>query len=635
MATTRRQDEQILELESLVGSKYEFLRRLGGGGMAQVVLARHRGHGGLLAIKILSEHLAQDPLVVARFHQEAATAASLSGHPNIVPIYDIGEGGGLHYLVMPFIPGEDMGRYLRREGRLTAPDAAGVIAQAAEGLVWAESRGVVHRDLKPSNLQLDVAGRIYILDFGISKTVNLAGDLTRPDERIGTPYYMSPEHIRGEACDTRSDLYSLGVIFFELLSARRPFPNESVSAVEIAHLTAPPPSLVELVPDLPPRCDEIVQRLLSKDRAERYQEPQELLGDLYRHGATSGPARLRPLMDPELQAAISQPVLERPVPEGPPTDRPQAAVAAPEAGLPAAAAARLEAAGVPAGAGGLPRAQTAPLPARRPGVPGTALGLLMALMLALGAAAGVHLLRPGTPSGTVTPPKTAPLPRSIEDDHGVMLLVPAGAFIFGENAAESANPRRMINLPAFYIDRTEVSNAEYLRFIDATGRSFPLAPYARDHLGQPVTGVSHQDAAAYAAWAQRRLPTDQEWEKAARGVDGRPYPWGSQAWTRDLPRELQPVQSFPERRSPYGALNMAGNAWEWTATVYRPDERELTDMRSVLRSDSFSRAWYALKGGSFSPNGSLFFRLYLVRGFPEDQVSRLVGFRCARSAPLP
>jgi formylglycine-generating enzyme required for sulfatase activity len=97
-----------------------------------------------------------------------------------------------------------------------------------------------------------------------------------------------------------------------------------------------------------------------------------------------------------------------------------------------------------------------------------------------------------------------------------------------------------------------------------------------------------------------------------------------------VPEQLQPVDSFPDRKSPYGALNMAGNAWEWTSTQYIPDDRELADMRNVLKSDSFSKTWYSLKGGSFSPNGNLGFRLYLTRGFPEDQLSRLVGFRCAK-----
>ena len=603
---TTRQDEQIAQLEQLIGSKYEIIRRLGGGGMAQVILARHRGHGGLVAVKILAEHLAQDARIVSRFRQEATTAASLSGHPNIVPIYDVGEGGGLHYLIMQFIAGEDMGSYLRREGALAPPDAAGILAQAAEGLVWAEARRVVHRDLKPSNLQLDIAGRIHILDFGISKTVDFADGLTRPGESLGTPYYMSPEQIRGEVCDARSDLYSMGVIFFELLTGRRPFDNESVTAIQIAHLSTPAPSLLELAPQLPPMCDEIVQRLLRKDPSERYQGPQELLNELYRNGATSGPTRLRPQVDADLQAAIDRPITPTSLTA---MENPVSANATTNSGRGTTSAA-------PAVTTDRAVAEPVSPPAKR----SYTLVIAVGVVLALAIAGGFFLLRP------------KPLPQTVQDDHGVMLLVPAGAFVFGENAPDSPHPRQTMSLPAFYIDQTEVSNAEYLRFVQASGRAFAGQANASEHPREPVTSVSYQDAAAYAAWAGKRLPTDQEWEKAARGTDGRPFPWGSEPWNDNVPVQLQPVDSFPDRKSPYGALNMAGNAFEWTATQYQPDERELADMRKNLNSDSFSRSWYNIKGGSFSPNGNIFFRLFLTRGFPEDQASPLIGFRCAKAA---
>ncbi len=611
MGSTRREDEQRVQLEQLIGNKYQVIRRLGGGGMAQVFLARHRGHGGLVAVKILADHLAQDPRIVSRFRQEATTAASLSGHPNIVPIYDIGEGNGLHYLIMQFICGEDMGSYLHREGALAPPDAAGILAQAAEGLVWAESKRVVHRDLKPSNLQLDIAGRIHILDFGISKTVDFADGLTRPGESLGTPYYMSPEQIRGEVCDARSDLYSLGVIFFELLTGRRPFDNESVTAIQIAHLSSPPPSILDLAPQLPPMCDAIIQKLLRKDKAERYQNPQELLNDLYKHGASSGPTTLRPVVDPELQADVDRPLTPATqliVEYSDPIAAPTVISPAVRNGSPAASAAYpLESA-----------AEAPAKPAKK--APWLAIGIGVAV-LAAAAIVAFFFLRP------------KPLAPTLEDAHGTMLLVPAGPFIFGENADDSPHPRQTLTLPAFYIDRTEVSNAEYLRFVQATGRPFSGQAGASAQPDQPVTNVSHADAAAYAAWADKRLPTEQEWEKAARGTDGRPYPWGSDPWTQNVPDQLQPVDSFPERKSPSGALNMAGNALEWTATQFIPGDPELADMRKLLRTDAFSHTWYSLKGGSFSPSGNFFFRLYLTRGFPEDQASRLVGFRCAKNPP--
>ena len=609
MGMTTREEEQRLQLESLIGSKYEVLRRLGGGGMAQVLLARHRGHGGLVAIKILSDHLSQDPRIVSRFRQEATTAASLSGHPNIVPIYDIGEGNGLHYLIMQFICGEDMGSYLHREGHLSPPDAAGVITQAAEALVWAEAKRVVHRDLKPSNLQLDISGRIHILDFGISKTVDLADGLTRPGESLGTPYYMSPEQIRGEGCDARSDLYSLGVIFFELLTGKRPFENDSVTAIQIAHISTPPPSVLDLAPHLPPMCDEIVQKLLKKEKSERYQSPLELLNDLYRHGASSGPTNLRPVVDTDLQAQIDLPPTRSTQETTGPRFEAAAATAPTAAVISSSNAALPVEASVP---------ETTLEPAKRSPLFKIAIaGVAVLLILAAGL---VFYLRP------------KPLPPVLNDPNGSMVLVPAGGFIFGENASDSPHQRQSIDLPAFYIDRTEVSNAEYLRFVETTHRSLSDATYAAEHRDEPVTNVSDADAAAFAAWAGKRLPTEQEWEKAARGTDGRPFPWGTDAWTQGVPQQLQPVDSFPDRKSPYGALNMAGNAWEWTATKYVPEERELADMRGALKSDAFSRTWYSLKGGSFSPNGTFFVRAYMTRGFPEDQLSKLVGFRCAKDA---
>ncbi len=642
-----RADEQQVQIDGLIGSKYEVLCRIGGGGMAQVLLARHRLHGGLFAIKILADHLAQDPSIVSRFKQEATTAASLSGHPNIVSIFDIGEGAGLHYLVMQFVCGEDLASYLRREGRLSPQAAAGVIAQAAEALAWAESKRVVHRDLKPANMHLDTAGRVTILDFGISKITDMADGLTRPGESLGTPFYMSPEQIRGEGCDVRSDLYSLGVVFFELLTGRRPFQNDSATAIQMAHLATPPPSLLEFDPGLPPTCETIVQKLLRKDRNERYQHAQELLDELHAHGASSGPTVLRPLIDPELQARIDRgpgtathAVLCPPTPAGPDMPLPgsdfveapatpartPAPVSAPigtaAATLPPERSTAVAETFVPAAAASAASSKLLPL----------AMGSAVVLLLAIaGLLYALRTRHADTPSPAVAGAVTSALPAILDDPHGRMLLISAGPFIFGNNAPDPAYPRQALTLPAFYIDQTEVSNAEYLEFVQATGRVFVNAAQAAAKPQEPVTAITEQDAQAYATWAGKRLPTEQEWEKAARGTDGRPFPWGSEPWTTGVPDTLQPVTSFADRKSPYGALNMAGNAWEWTDTRSDAGEREFADMKAASHSDDFSRTWYTLKGGSFSPRGSAGFAVYLHRGFPQDKGSPFIGFRCAKS----
>jgi len=297
--------EQQEQLSQILGSKYQILCRLGGGGMSQVYLARHRFHGGLVAIKVLAEHLAQDPAIVSRFQREARMTASLGNHPNIVPIFDIGEGNGLYFLVMQFIPGEDLASFLKREGRLQLAAAANVIVQVAEALSCAEGKRIVHRDLKPANMLLDEGGRIKLLDFGISRITDLSDGLTRPGESMGTPYYMSPEQIRGEVCDSRSDLYSLGVVFFELLTGHRPFENESTVAIQMAHLNSVPPSLLAFDPELPAACDAIIQRLIAKRPEDRYQNTAELLEVLVAHGANKGPGELRPWVDIGLQEVIA------------------------------------------------------------------------------------------------------------------------------------------------------------------------------------------------------------------------------------------------------------------------------------------------------------------------------------------
>lgn len=623
-----RAEQQQADIEAVLGDKYHVLCRVGGGGMAQVLLARHRLHGGLFAVKILADHLAQDPNIVARFKQEATTAASLSGHPNIVPIFDIGEGHGLHYLVMQFVCGEDLSSYLRREGKLSPSAAAGVIAQTAEALSWAETRRVVHRDLKPANIHLDTAGRIKILDFGISKITDVADGLTRPGEALGTPFYMSPEQIRGEGCDIRSDLYSLGVVFFELLTARRPFENESATAIQIAHLSTPPPSVLSYDATLPPMCDQIIQKLLRKDRTERYNSAQELLNDLHANGASSGPSSLRPQVDATLAEKISEP----PTPGGCVSET-RVGVAGADQGkrpptkestaLPNQAVARQTSTGATDSEEHLDKPQGKLV----------WIGLASAAVLALAVIASIFILRsrakPQAPA--VSTASVGVAAREFKDEHGTMLLVPAGNFIYGSNAPDSPNPEQTLNLPAFYVDATEVSVEEYRRFATSVGKPLAEGSQTADP-NAPVSMVSQTDAAEYAAWAGKRLPTEQEWEKSARGTDGRPFPWGTQPWTSGVPTQLQPVNSFPDRRSPVGAYNMAGNVWEWTSSIYTPVPAELADMERSLHTTSFSHEWPRIKGGSFSANGSRGFSVYLRRGFPPDQRSPIIGFRCVKTA---
>ncbi len=573
-----RVEDQCAELSRALGEKYEVIRRIGSGGMADVFLARHATHGALFAVKVLAERLAQDDRVVARFEEEAKLEARLSGHPNIVPVYDIGSADGLHYLVMPYIQGEDLASLVRRQGRLRPDDAANIVAQVAEALSWAEDKGVVHRDLKPANIRLDTSGRAIVVDFGIAKASQgtQITDLTLPGEGLGTPFYMSPEQFLGDTCDARSDLYSLGVVFFELLAGQRPFSGDSFPSIQKAHLSPTRPSLRSYDSELPASYEPLVQKLLQIDPARRFQSPKDLLAALSRLGVNSGRSALLPQFD---QVANSEQTRVSSVPQ--------------------------------------PSASVTGRTNRRWQLI-TAVALLTVTLL-VGMTAILVLNRSK---------------RMISDAAGSMVLVPGGDFIFGDDSPMSPNPRKKIALKDFYVDQTEVSNAQYKKFCDATGHAPPGSANFLAHPEYPVADVTFADAQAFAVWAGKRLPTEEEWEKSARGTDGRPYPWGWDPWTQDLPQNLQPVDSFKARQSPAGALNMSGNVYEWTQSPFPAGTPEYTDMEKQLGSSLFSRKWYSIKGGSFSPRSDPRLLLaYMRRGFPEDQRSAFIGFRCVRDIP--
>ena len=586
----------LAALKGLIGDKYDVEGWIGGGGMAEVYLARHRAHGGLFAVKVLAEHLANDPKVVARFLEEARTAAALSGHPNIAPIFDIGQGGGVYYLIMPNIEGEDVSSYLERHGRLTEAEAVCIVRQVAEALVWAGDRKVVHRDLKPSNIRIDGSGRVIVLDFGIAKAGDVPNGLTIQGETPGTPYYMPPEQIRGERCGPSSDLYSLGVVFFELLTGLKPFDGDSARAIEAGHLKRLPPALNTIL-TVDADVERIVNRLLEKNPKDRYASARELLAELAAVSERLPAVQLRPQIDGR---------------EGEQAPADASHVDVQRLG-------EMEVAG-------------SKRPKRWPGT---------LAPWAAGAAAVVAVTIWLVPGGTTVSSSKAPLPpphrteavrkqpRSVSDQNGPMLLVPAGPFVFGDDSPESPNKLQQVDLQSFYVDATEVSNAQYAAFVKATGHPAPESPAYRTSPDLPVTEVTFADAQAYCGWARRRLPTEQEWEKAARGPDGAIYPWGNQPL--GSPGKLVPVDEYPERQSPSGALNMAGNVFEWTTTAFPVTQREIDDMRAQT-ARPVGRAWFCVKGGSFLVENAKFFRSYMRRGWPVDQGSPAIGFRCVKDA---
>ena len=251
---------------------------LGGGGMGVVYKAEDTRLGRTVALKFLPPELTRDPVAKARFLQEARTASALD-HPNLCTVYDVGETEGHQlYLAMPCYDGETLRRKVER-GPLPLPEAMDYALQAAKGLAKAHRQGIVHRDVKPANLMATGDGVVKILDFGIAKLAGEAG-LTRTGSTLGTPAYMSPEQMRGQEVDGRTDLWALGVVLYEMVTGRRPFLGEHESGLRQALLEEEPEPVTRLRPDAPPELEQVVRKLLAKAPADRYPTADALVADL-------------------------------------------------------------------------------------------------------------------------------------------------------------------------------------------------------------------------------------------------------------------------------------------------------------------------------------------------------------------
>ncbi|WP_421118062.1 Stk1 family PASTA domain-containing Ser/Thr kinase [Aquihabitans daechungensis] len=267
----------------VLNGRYELHRRVGRGGMAEVYLARDRLLDRLVAIKILFPEFATDPSFVARFRREAQAAANLN-HPNIVGVYDWGKERGTYYIVMEYVDGQTVSEILRNEGPIEPKRAAGIAADVAAALGFAHRKGVVHRDVKPGNVLITKAGEVKVADFGIARAMTASSEenLTQTGSVMGTATYFSPEQAQGKPVDARSDLYSLGVVLYEMACGKPPFSADSPVAIAYKHVQEPIPPLVEKVPDIPPDYEAITLRALSKDADDRYADGAAMRADLLR-----------------------------------------------------------------------------------------------------------------------------------------------------------------------------------------------------------------------------------------------------------------------------------------------------------------------------------------------------------------
>jgi len=636
--------------------KYKIVEEIGRGGFAAVYKAIDTSLNRTVALKVLAAPPPGDPTFLERFWREARTAANLK-HPNIVAIYEVAEIEDRYCLAMEFLPGRTLAQILQEVGTLPPRRVAEITQQLASALDYAHARGFVHRDIKPSNIIVDDQGHVTLTDFGTVKPAE-GTKLTAPWMSIGTPEYMSPEQVGGLVIKPASDIYSLGIVCYEMLSGQVPF-SGAIPHVLHAHVYDPPPPLTELAAQIPEVVAEVIHHALAKKSEERFASVREMARALTAAVEAAGEPPMEAAAAKKEQDKKTIPLSEEPTARpARPTGFPRRVVdvEAREEAIRRAIAAERE--------------RTTPTAVERPTpLPGVRKGfsrrmaaiggilLVAGLLVIVGIYRSRMPVKP-TPVLSSTLPTQEPVAEEKivwEKDGSEMVHVPDGDFFMGSRDSDDASadddekPMHSVYLDEFWIDKFEVTNADFAKFVEATGyqtdaekeglsKNWRDAAEGKDN--HPVVYVSWNDAQAFCQWLGKRLPTEAEWEKAARGTDGKIWPWGND-WDKDKvnskdagPGHTMAVGSYPGGASPYGCMDMAGNAWEWVADWYQRDYYYQVAPDSSNPQGPNQGTYRVVRGGSWALRQGLTRcsdRFPLIPLVSKDDL----GFRCASSSPSP
>ncbi|MBS1786290.1 MAG: SUMF1/EgtB/PvdO family nonheme iron enzyme [Acidobacteria bacterium] len=626
---------------------YEIVSPFGEGGMGELYLGRH---SRLVAREVIIKTIRTEDFsprqvehLRERLEREAFVQSQLD-HPNIVRVYDFIASGDTTCIIMEYVPGRDLRKMITREtGPIPDYRALKLFKQVLAAIDYAHNfiyldksgarhQGIIHRDLKPANILVTPDDVVKVTDFGIVKVRGVKGG-TQMGFNPGTPEYMSPEQARGRELDHRSDIYAMGVVLYEMLTGRVPFEGDGsgTSDYEIrrGHIEMAVPAMSEFYPGISPELEKIVLKALEKNPDDRFQTARQFL-ELLEEYELTGTAKVTGRMLGARQTLLA---------EGRGTAR-QSLADAPTVGI-----GNTVVTDPSRGSGSMPRlnnssASSSPAnsaaadiysrqkAARQAAEQKSKLPLIIGVAVTMLAVIGISswlLTRPVKPP-VITPTGGAPTE---------MKAIPGGRFMMGRNdGSEFEKPAHEVTVAPFFIDTYEVTNEQYAEFVRRANRNIPdhwvngAPPSGEDRF--PVVNVTWYDARDYCEWRGKRLPTEEEWEFAARGRENLLYPYGNQ-WKPQFSSaspspeqigKLSAVGSYPGGASPFGVLDMAGNVAEWTVSDYRPYPG------SPAKPDEGNKIQ---RGGSFINLPSEQTATDRFFNLPVKKFD-YIGFRCAKDA---
>lgn len=644
----------------VISGRYILEKRLGTGGMGIVYKARHKFLKSFHAVKLILPSLAgNDAALLHRFNQEAILAASIN-HPNVIRVTDFGiENDSLPFLVMEFIDGTPLMFHLSTDKKLTPARALEIFRPMASGIAEAHRKAIVHRDLKPQNIMiqhnLPLEKAVKVLDFGLARIKSTDASVSMAQAEtlntIGSPAYMSPEQWENSDTDHRTDVYSLGIILYQMLTGNSPFQGNSLPQIMYQHLTAAPPSFASLGVSISPQVEAVVQRALQKNPEDRFATVEEMLDafekavtDLKKVSLTTNPEfdfykNAPPPFSTNIESEVEI------VADNPSVSTVDVKREHFEVDLKSGASLTDES------------AEKITILSKKESVirenffsPKMIAGSVAVFLIILAGAYGFYryattnaeneiVLKPLEPFSS---PATLPLPEIMNQ----MVLLDGGSFQMGRDDVPPQDivwgnqyPAHTVNVDSFFLSKTEVSNEDYAKFIAATKHRTPEnwsnGKFPNGQEKYPVTFVSLLDAKIYAEWfsAQSgkscRLPSEIEWEYAARNANRQTsFPWGNE-WKSDYANiatnKLSNIGSTADKTETGGIEDMLGSVIEWTSSNYslypaHPGKLESPGIDFyIIRGSSFGESQNRLKNAEWI--------LTRRQAVPAEQKSQYLGFR--------